>query len=81
MTPAVGSLWREKRPDAIVRELDGQFRRVLRVDAADAGGFVSGIGWWQVRTDEGGWQDSPNSSRRTRIRTPLFLRRYEELAR
>jgi hypothetical protein len=79
-TIAPGTLWLERRPDYP----DG-WRRVVEVQSVDdadipgANGFVHAVGWWQQR-DGDRWQDTPETSRKTRVRTVLFARRYELIA-
>lgn len=73
MTSQPGSVWREKNSTP-------NERRLVEVDTAEDGGFVEGVGWWQVHEHENErWQDLPDTSRRTRIRTHMFLRRFEEI--
>jgi hypothetical protein len=50
------------------------WRRVLRVTAANPDGYVEGTGWWQ-RFYDGRWQDA-TESRRTRMRYESFTTRY-----
>lgn len=75
--PTPGSLWQERRSN-----LPEGWRRVVRVETADepsSNGMVEGIGWPQRRFDGDVWQDEtwPGARRRTRIRLPGFLRRYQ----
>ncbi len=74
--PAPGTVWRDKTTSA-----PPDLRRLVRVDSADTDGFVEGVGWWQGRTRDGRWEDETWSGvrRRTRVRTQLFLRRYERI--
>lgn len=69
------TLWLDRKPsNGPVDAPD--WRRVLRVTAADPDGYVVGIGWWQQEI-AGRWRDSPASSRKTRVRHGSFVKRYE----
>jgi hypothetical protein len=70
--PEPGQTWQDRD-----KRIPDETRRLVEVVAADDS-FVEGRGWWQQVVD-GRWQDTPATSRRTRIRTAMFTQRYTPL--
>ncbi len=70
-----GTVWLDGKPGGVLPD----WRRVVQVAKADES-FVEGVGWWQ-QLKAGRWVDSsaPGNTRKTRIRTALFVRRYTQI--
>jgi hypothetical protein len=63
--------------DGSVATNDPPRRRVVRVfEVGDR--YVHGVGWWQQQVD-GRWQNTPQTTRKTRILRSAFERQYSPL--
>jgi hypothetical protein len=69
----IGVVWLDGKFPAV----DETWRRLVQVGEVDPR-YVYGVGWVQQHVD-GHWQDTPQTSRKTRVLRDAFLRRYSPL--
>jgi hypothetical protein len=69
----IGTVWL----DGKFRAVDETWRRLVQVGDVDSR-YVYGVGWIQQQV-HGVWQDTPQTSRKTRVLRDAFLRQYSPL--